>query len=44
MTTLTEQNRLNQQRHRDKVKSQVGIDEYRKKKAIQISDDGDPDP
>ena len=38
MTTLTlaEQNRLNQQKHRDKVKSQVGIDEYRKKKAEEM--------
>jgi len=36
MTTLVEQNRLNQQRHRDKVKSQVGIDEYRKKKAHEM--------
>ena len=36
MTTLTEQNRLNQQRHRDKIKSQVGIDEYRKKKAEEM--------
>ena len=36
MTTLTEQNRLNQQRHRDKVKSQVGIDNYRKTKAEEM--------
>ena len=36
MTTLIEQNRLNQQRHRDKLKSQVGIDEYRKKKAEEM--------
>ena len=36
MPTLTEQNRLNQQKHRDKIKSQVGIDEYRKKKAEEM--------
>ena len=38
MTTLklAEQNRPNQQRHRDKFKSKIGIDEYRKKKAEEM--------
>ena len=36
MTTLTEQNRLNQQMHREKVISQLGIDEYRKRKAEEM--------
>ena len=32
MPTLAEQNKIHQQRHREKVISQMGIDEYRKKK------------
>ena len=36
MLTLTEQNRLYQQRHRDKLKSQIGLNEYRAKKAEEM--------
>ena len=36
MTTLIEQNRINQQRHREKVISKIGIDEYKKKKAEEM--------
>ena len=36
MTTRTEQNRYNWQRHRDQIISQLGIDEYRKKKAEEM--------
>ena len=36
MITLTEQNRLNQQRHRLKIILQLGIDEFRKKKAEEM--------
>ena len=36
MITLTEQNRLNQQRYRAKIISQLGIDEFRKKKAEEM--------
>ena len=36
MTTLTEQNRTNQQRHREKIISQLCIDEYRGKKAEEM--------
>lgn len=32
MLTLAEQNRIHQQHHREKIISQIGIDEYRKKK------------
>ena len=36
MTTLIEQNRINQQRHREKIISKIGIDEYKKKKAEEM--------
>ena len=36
MITLSEQNRLNQQRHRAKIISQLGIDEFRNKKAEEM--------
>ena len=32
MLTLAEQNKLNQQHHREKLIAALGIDEYRKKK------------
>ena len=33
MFSLLEQNRIHQRRHREKIKSIIGIDEYRKRKA-----------
>ena len=36
MPSLLEQNRIHQQRHRDKIISIIGIDEYRKNKAEQM--------